>query len=101
MTTTDPNRDTPEKVSEYVSRFDPEFVGLSGSPADIEVLWNELGVFVEKQDTGSAAGYLVSSTSSVFVLDGNGSVLMTFPFGTSDIDIASDLNELLKQSQQE
>lgn len=101
MVTADPDRDTPEKVSEYVSRFNPEFVGLSGSRADLEALWDELGVFVEKQDTGSAAGYLVSHTSSVFVLDGNGSVLMTFPYGTTAIDMADDLTQFLKQSQQE
>ena len=101
MVTADPDRDTPEKVSESVSRFNPEFVGLSGSRADLEALWDELGVFVEKQDTGSAAGYLVSHTSSVFVLDGNGSVLMTFPYGTTAIDMADDLTQFLKQSQQE
>lgn len=100
MITADPDRDTPEKVSAYVARFNPEFVGLSGNLTDLEPIWKELGVFVEKQDTGSAAGYLVSHTSSVFVLDGNGSVLMTFPYGTTAIDMADDLTQFLKQSQQ-
>lgn len=99
MITTDPERDTPEKVAAYVARFSPEFVGLSGSLTDLERIWDELGVSVKKQNTGSAAGYLVSHTSSVYVLDPNGSLIMMFPYGTTAMDMAYDLMQLLKQSQ--
>lgn len=101
MITADPDRDTPEKVSAYVSQFNPEFIGLSGTSADLEAVWKELGVFVEKQDSVSAAGYLVSHTSSVYVLDQSESLFMTFPYGTTAIDMADDLTELLKQSNQQ
>ncbi len=100
MITADPDRDTPDKVAEYVTRFNSEFIGLSGDMKELDSIWKELGVFVEKQDSGSAAGYLVSHTSSVYVLDPNGSLLMTFPYGTSEIDMANDLSQLLKQSKQ-
>ena len=100
MITADPERDTPEKVVAYVRRFNPEFIGLSGSLSDLQQVWDELGVAVEKQDTGSAAGYLVSHTASVYVIDQNGNLLMTLPYGTSAIDMEQDVNQLLKQSQQ-
>lgn len=101
MITADPARDTPEKVAAYVTRFNPEFIGLSGNLSDLQPIWDELGVFVEKQDTGSAAGYLVSHTASVYVLDPNGRLLMTFPYGTTAMDMGYDLMQLLKQAQQE
>ena len=97
MITADPERDTPDKVAEYAARFNPEFIGLSGDLTELQMIWKELGVFVEKQDTGSAAGYLVSHTSSVYVLDHNGDLIMTFPYGTSATDMANDLTQLLKQ----
>ncbi|HUM26910.1 MAG TPA: SCO family protein [Anaerolineales bacterium] len=100
MVTADPERDTPEKMKAYVAHFDPNFIGVSGNLADLESLWEELGVFVEKEDTGSAAGYLVSHTSSVYVLDRNGDLILMFPYGTTAADIASDLSELLKQTEQ-
>ena len=100
MITADPDRDTPDKVAAYAARFNPEFVGLSGSMADLQPIWKELGVFVEKQDSDSAAGYLVSHTASVYVLDQNGGLIMTFPYGTSASDMADDLIQLLKQSKQ-
>ena len=101
MITADPARDTPDKVAAYAARFNPEFIGLSGSRDKLEAVWKELGVFVEKQDSGSAAGYLVSHTASVYVLDQSGRLLMTWPYGTSAIDMANDLTQILKQSEQE
>jgi protein SCO1/2 len=98
MITADPDRDTPDKVAEYAARFNPEFIGLSGDMTALASIWKELGVFVEKQETGSAAGYLVSHTSSVYVLNQSGNLLMTFPYGTTAIEMIDDLNELLKQS---
>ena len=99
MITADPERDTPDKVAAYAARFNPEFIGLSGRQADLEKVWKELGVYVEKQNSESAAGYLVSHTTSVYVLDERGSLIMTFPYGTSATDMASDVMHLLKQSQ--
>ncbi len=97
MITADPDRDTPEKVAAYVAQFNSEFIGLSGSLADLESIWKELGVFVEKQNSGSAAGYLVSHTASVYVIDQGGNLLMMLPYGTNAIDMADDLTQLLKQ----
>ena len=101
MITADPDRDTPDKVAEYTARFNPEFIGLSGDITELEAIWRELGVFVEKQDSGSAAGYLVSHTASVYVLDQRGSLFMTFPYSTTAIDITDDIVQVLKQLEQE
>ena len=98
MITADPERDTPDRVAAYAARFSPEFIGLSGNLNDLQSLWKELGVFVEKQESTSAAGYLVSHTASVYVLDQNGGLIMTLPYGTSAIDMANDVGELLKKS---
>lgn len=101
MITADPERDTPDKVAAYAMQFNPEFVGLSGDLSDLRQIWDELGVFVEKQESDSLVGYLVSHTSSVYVFDPNGGLTMTFPYGTSVVDISDDLIQLLKQSDQE
>lgn len=99
MVTADPERDTPEKVAAYAALFNPEFIGVSGSLADLQPIWKELGVFVEKQNSGSQVGYLVSHTASVYVINQNGNLLMTFPYGTNAVDMTDDLIQLLKQAQ--
>ena len=98
MITADPDRDTPDKVAEYAARFNPEFIGLSGDMTALASIWKELGVFVEKQESGSAAGYLVSHTASVYVLNQSGSLFMTFPYGTTATEIADDIRQILKDS---
>lgn len=98
MITADPERDKADKVTEYVKFFNPAFMGLSGERSDLEKVWKQFSVFVEKQETNSAAGYLVSHTASVFVLDQNSNLRMTFPYGTSASDMADDILQLLKEN---
>jgi len=98
MITADPDRDTPDKVAEYAARFNSEFIGLSGDMMVLASIWKELGVFVEKQESDSAAGYLVSHTASVYVLDQQGGLFMTFPYGTNATEIADDIRQILKES---
>ena len=98
MITADPDRDTPDKVAEYTARFNPEFIGLSGELTVLDSIWKELGVFVEKQESDSAAGYLVSHTASVYVLNQEGGLFMTFPYGTTATEIADDIRQILKES---
>ena len=51
----DPGRDTPERAQEYVNHFDPSFIGLSGSQAELEKIWKDYGVFREIVEGASAA----------------------------------------------
>jgi protein SCO1 len=94
--TVDPQRDTPERVQEYVSHFNSSFVGLSGSESDLAKVWNDYGVFVEIVDGASAAGYLVNHTARVTLIDQQGNLRVSFPFETPVEDVVHDLNLLLK-----
>src|SRR4030095_8503476 len=48
--TVDPERDTPERVQEYVNHFNPDFIGLSGSESELVPVWQKYGVFREIVD---------------------------------------------------
>jgi len=96
MITVDPERDTPEKVAAYVTQFNSEFIGLSGSLADLEPIWKRLGIFVEKKNSDNVEGYLVSHTASVYVIDRSGIFIMTFPYETSALHMTNEIIQLLK-----
>jgi protein SCO1/2 len=96
--TVDPERDTPERIGQYVTTFHPAFIGLTGSQAELESVYAGFGVFVEKEDTGSSAGYLVSHTSRVYVIDQDGKLSLTFPFGMEAEAMAEDIAHLVKSS---
>lgn len=95
--TVDPERDTPERLGQYVSNFDPTFAGLTGSEAELAEVWKSYGVYREIREEETAVGYLVDHTARVYVVDQSGSLVLTYPFGTPEDDILMDLRYLLKK----
>lgn len=93
----DPNRDTPEKVQEYVSRFDPGFIGLSGSQTELEPIWQNYGIFREEVQGNTAAGYIVNHTARLYLIDADGNLRLSYAYGTPVEDIVHDLKLLLDQ----
>jgi protein SCO1 len=96
--TVDPERDTPERVQEYVDHFNSSFIGLSGSEPELAVVWNDYGVFRQVVDGTSAAGYLVDHTARVTLIDQQGNLRVSFPFDTPVEDVVHDLDLLLRES---
>lgn len=95
--TVDPKRDTPEKMREYVSRFTPTFIGLSGSMEELEVIWSNYGVYREEEQLpNSATGYLVNHTARVYLIDQDGNLRLSYSFGTPTDDIVHDLKILFE-----
>jgi protein SCO1/2 len=96
MVSVDPERDTPERLNEYVTYFDPRFVGLTGSPEEVAAAATPFGIFYQKHEGTAATGYLVDHTATLTVIDEEGRVRLVLPFGTAFQDIADDLAHLLK-----
>ena len=94
--TVDPQRDTPEKMQEYVNHFNPDFIGLSGTEPDLAKVWSEYGVFRQVVDGTSASGYIVDHTARVTLIDQQGNLRVSFPFDTPVEDVVHDLKLLLE-----
>ncbi|MGL4650383.1 MAG: SCO family protein, partial [Caldilineaceae bacterium] len=89
--TLDPERDTPERLRAYLSAFNPAFVGMTGSTAEVDATATQFGVFHEQRQVEGASGYLVDHTSTVIVLDPEGRMRIVFPYGVKGADMAQDL----------
>jgi protein SCO1/2 len=95
--TVDPERDTVERMAQYLPNFDPQFVGLSGDEVEMQPVWEAYGVYREKQDLGSAAGYLVDHSTRTYLIDADGNWRINFPYGTDPELIVADLLHVLKE----
>jgi protein SCO1/2 len=94
--TVDPERDTPERLKQHLEAFGSDFIGLTGSPEELQPVYQAFGVYFEKDvETESAAGYLVNHTASAFVVDPEGRWRLKHSFGTSVEDIVHDIKQLL------
>ena len=72
----DPERDRPADVGRYTTLFDTPIIGLTGSPAQVERVKEQFGVFSRKVPT-PGGGYSVDHTATVFLLDRNGKFVAT------------------------
>lgn len=89
----DPQRDTPQVMDAYVSRYDPEFIGLTGETEEFERIRNEFGVLAEFP-LGTDNDYPVDHTISKFLIDPEGRLVRLFAYGVSAAIIAEEIRAL-------
>jgi protein SCO1/2 len=92
--TVDPKRDTPGLLGRYVRAFDPTFVGLAGSPADVQRTEKDFKLYVEERPTGNG-DYSVDHSAQIFAYDRKGRLRLVMPQTATPEAIASDLRVLL------
>ena len=59
----DPDRDTPARLKEYVSYFDPEFLAMTGDPAQLENLASKVGVVFIVPENPEDENYVVDHST--------------------------------------
>jgi len=87
--TTDPVRDSTTVLSDFLARFNPSFIGLTGSMTDMQKVWDSYGIYVEQ-------GGEVHS-NRVYVIDRSGNLRLTFPYDMDPDAMVSDLTILLDE----
>ncbi|GAB4518869.1 MAG: SCO family protein [Anaerolineae bacterium] len=89
----DGERDTPELIDRYLERYDPAFIGMSGTDDVLLGIRDEYGLFYERRETEN--GYLVDHTASSFLIDPQGRLVRVYSFTADPAVIAQDLAEQL------
>lgn len=94
--TTDPKRDTPRRVRQWLDQFDRSFVGLRGSAAEVEAAQRAAGVPPAVGDTAKAE-YVVAHAAVLLAYARDDSAHLVYPFGVRQDDWAHDLPRLLDE----
>ena len=96
--TVDPERDTADLLRKYLAAFDPTFVGVTGTPAQMEKVRQDYGITATKERVeGSKTNYAVHHSSYLYFVDRQGSLRGLMPFGRSADDIVHDARIFLKK----
>jgi protein SCO1/2 len=106
----DGERDTPEVVADYLSKFDEDFIGMTGDPADLRRIGNAFSLFFSKtvievadeHSEGDEAeldqdNYFVEHTSPSFLIDPQGKLQMLYFYGTAPENIAGGILQMLNE----
>lgn len=91
----DPERDTPEKMKEYVHFFHPRMVGLTGTPEQVAAAAKQYRVFYMKAPGNQPDTYVVDHSSFTYLVDPNGRFVQFFRGEASPQEVADKLKPLL------
>jgi protein SCO1 len=93
----DPERDTPERIREFLGYFDARMLGLSGDLETVAAALAQLdlpGPIVEGPDP-RGEGDLIGHPAQVIGFDAQGRARRVWPFGTRRADWVSDLPRIV------
>lgn len=96
LVSVDPERDTPAKLAEYLSFFDPAFKGLTGDDRQLRALTMQLGVMYHvAEHEEDSVDYAVDHSASLVVLDPQAAMYGVFPAPHDAAKISHDLLQIL------
>ena len=93
----DPARDTEARLQEYMEFFGPDYYAVRGSEEqtrEVARAWNIMYAAKEPDENGR---YLVDHTTSLFAIDRQGNLALTWAYGTDVDNITEDIRHLLQQ----
>ena len=82
--TVDPERDGPREVGQYAGLFNAPIIGLTGSPARIEQVKKQFGIYSRKVPGHHGSEYSVDHTATVLLFDRSGKFVATIAHGEKD-----------------
>jgi protein SCO1 len=97
LVSVDWKRDTPEKLASYLSAFHPDFLGLTGAQAQIDAVTRDFGIYYKLNEPDAKGYYSVDHTATVQILDRQGNLIMTWPYGQTPADLLDDLKVLVRK----
>lgn len=96
MISVDPERDTLERLAEYTGFFGDAFIGATGSEAELEELAGRYGVIWRRVETPeSAMAYTIDHSSSLYLVDREGTILRRVLYSPAPHALLSALDEAL------
>ena len=98
LVTVDPERDTPEVLSQYVTAFDPRFLALRGTAEETARVAKEFKIIYQKVAGARPDSYTMDHSAGTYIFDTQGRLRLYVSYGQGSQVFAHDIALLLKQS---
>ena len=93
--TVDPERDSVDRMHQYLGNFDATFVGGTGTAEQLAAVRKDYGIVATK--IPSKDGYGIAHSSFVYLIDRDGKLRAMMPFGRGADDYVHDAKLLLQK----
>ena len=94
--TLDPERDSPEILAKFVPSFNPKFIGLYGTPAEIAETAKEYKLVYNKHPGKRPGNYTLDHSAGTYIYDPTGTLRLYASYGQGVDTLVEDIKVLLK-----
>ncbi|MGB4063269.1 MAG: SCO family protein [Azonexus sp.] len=94
--TVDPERDSADRLKDFVPWFNPTFLGLRGDYAQTTAATEEFRVFAARKPVEGELGYVIDHSTGAYVFDPAGRLRLYVKDTSSVDDITADIHLLLQ-----
>jgi protein SCO1/2 len=94
--TVDPERDTEDVLKAYMANFDPSFIALRPTMAQLPEVAKAFKIYYKKSEGKTAGSYTMDHSAGSYVFDPAGRVRLYTRYGSGAEALASDVALLLK-----
>ncbi len=91
----DPQRDTPQVLSDWLGQFGPQFLGIRAEGKDLKQVEQAYGVFAEVAAPNVSGETLIVHNSRLFFIDAKGIMRTSYDLTVPREDILADLRHAL------
>ena len=95
--TVDPERDTPEILSDYVSAFHEDIIGLTGTKNEIDKVAEDWGVYYQKEIIDGEEDYTMNHLDIIFLANANGEFIDYFPPKIQSVLIVEKIRNIINR----
>ena len=95
--TVDPERDTPEILSDYVSAFHGDIIGLTGTKNEIDKVAQDWGVYYQKEILDGEEDYTMNHLDIIFLANANGEFIDYFPPKIQSVLIVEKIRNIINR----
>ena len=96
--TVDPQRDTPEALTDYLKYFGNTFIGLTGKPNKIDKVVKQFQGFYSYEGDVNGGQYTVDHTSNLYIINTVGKVTNIIPYGLPPEAITKAIEKIFNES---
>ena len=95
---TDPERDTPGVLRSWLAQFDSSFIGVTGTPAELDVAQRAVGMppASREGELPMGGGYGITHAAQIWAFTPDDSAHVMYPWGVPREDLAADIPKLLQ-----
>lgn len=94
----DGERDTPDVLANYVTLFNPAFIGLQGNAETLARIQPQFNFWYEfVPQAGNSSNYSVDHSARTYLIDPQGQLRITYSFGTERDVLVNSIRQVVQQ----